>query len=97
MNWAVVRVNDDGRFRVVRDGMQPEAAQQQAGRMRDRQTDEDVGEGWNVLALGAADVARRQRSLRPVVSNGTPVLHVPHTEIWLGRVTADYQLVKESA
>jgi hypothetical protein len=89
--WAVVRVNDDGRLRVVRDGMKPDAALEQAGRMRDRQSDDDVGDGWSVLAMGAADVARRQRSARA----GAPTPAAGKSEtVWLGRVSADYSRIE---
>jgi hypothetical protein len=57
--WSVVRVNDDGRHEVVHAGLRGEAASLIAGALRDEQTDQDVGEGWNVVALGAAELGKR--------------------------------------
>jgi len=50
MTWVVERVNDDGRRKLVRVGLRAETAMELAGRLRDRQSDADVGRGWNVLA-----------------------------------------------
>lgn len=60
--WACVRVNDDGRVEVVHGGLNGEAASLIAGALRDEQSDDDVGEGWNVLAMGAADLKAKTRS-----------------------------------
>lgn len=92
MNWSVARVNDDGRFLVMRDRMRAVDAEALAGRMRDRQSDEDVGAGWNVLAFSAADVARRQKSASRVVQ--TAVAATKAEEVWLGRMSADFSAIE---
>lgn len=51
-SWSVVRVNDDGRLEVAHNGLREEAASLMAGALRDEQSDADVGEGWNVVAMG---------------------------------------------
>lgn len=60
-SWSVVRVNDDGRAEPVHVGIREEAASLIAGALRDEQSDEDVGAGWNVVALGRAAMAARLR------------------------------------
>ncbi len=61
--WSVVRVNDDGRVEVVHNGLREEAASLIAAALRDEQTDADVATGWNVVAMGAAELARRLRTV----------------------------------
>lgn len=62
--WSVVRVNEDGRIQVVHNGLRGEAADLIAGALRDEQSDEDVAAGWNVLAMGAGELARQLKTLR---------------------------------
>lgn len=63
-SWSVVRVNDDGRVEPVHVGLRADAAQLIAGALRDEQTEDEILAGWNVLALGAGELARRQRAMR---------------------------------
>lgn len=56
--WSIVRVNDDGRCESVHGNLSAVAATVLAGAARDEQSDEDVGNGWNVVAMGAADLRR---------------------------------------
>lgn len=49
VEWAVVRVNDDGRSSVVRRGLNSHDAHLQAGYERDWMSERDVAAGWNYV------------------------------------------------
>lgn len=49
MNWAVIRINDDGRRQIVNRNMCALAAEKVAGALRDASTEEQIAAGWNYL------------------------------------------------
>lgn len=51
MNWAVIRVNDDGRREVVNRDMCALAAEKVAGALRDASTEAEIAAGWNYLPI----------------------------------------------
>lgn len=49
--YDVVKVHTDGRRVLVKGGLAWGPADVMAGRLRDRMTDAEVGEGWNYQAV----------------------------------------------
>jgi hypothetical protein len=59
VNWAVCRINDDGRRELVNDRMCAAAAEKVAGALRDASTEREIATGWNYLPAQKIRTAKR--------------------------------------